>query len=75
MNHVGAFWVFGFMLSSDACIDASSKIVTEKNEKASKRGGGVEEKRVPKGAKLVQKNGHRETYDSNIVTLCKNENV
>ena len=34
MNHVGSFWVFGFMLSSDACIDASSKTVTEKIEKA-----------------------------------------
>ena len=38
-------------------------------------GGGVEEKGVQNGAKLVQKNAHGETYDGKIATLSHNDNV
>ena len=66
---------FGFMLSSNARIDASSKNGHTTTPSPQEKGGGVEEKVAPNGAKLVYKSVHGETYDGQIATLSKNENV
>ena len=66
---------FGFMLSSNARIDASSKNGHTTTPPTKEKGGWVDEKGVPNGAKLVHKSAHGETYDGQIATLFKNANI
>ena len=66
---------FGFMLSSNARIDASSKNGHTTTPPTKEKGGWVDEKGIPNGAKLVYKSAHGETYDAQIETLSKNENI